>query len=135
MSLNIVILTGRLGSDPTFAGTTTRVAKLSVATTWWTKDQNGEFVEHTEWNRVVVFGDATKSCDKMIKGDLVEVEGTLRTGKYTDKNGIERYTTEVIGKAKRISGTSGKATTPPPNTAEVPAQNTELPPSEDALPF
>lgn len=96
--MNRVIITGNLGAAPevrqTKGGTT--VCNLSVATNERVK-QNGEWVDHTEWHRIVVFGGQAESCGKYLaKGSKVAVEGKLRTRAYTDKQGTERRSTEVL---------------------------------------
>tara|TARA_R110000824_G_scaffold101193_1_gene240380 strand:- start:1271 stop:1657 length:387 start_codon:yes stop_codon:yes gene_type:complete len=96
--MNRVIITGNLGVAPevrpTKSGTT--VCNLSVATNERVK-QNGEWVDHTEWHRIVVFGGQAESCGKYLaKGSKVAVEGKLRTRTYTDKQGTERRSTEVL---------------------------------------
>ena len=116
---NRVVLIGRLGKDPeVFTGKETKVARLSVATTTYKKNADGTFTEETEWNRVVVFGDNVNRTEKMHKGDWVMVEGTLKTSKYTDKNGVEKYSTEILGVSKKISMGTG---TPGTNAAPAAA--------------
>lgn len=96
-SMNKVILIGHAGREPearhTAQGTT--IANLSLATTeTWTKD--GERNESTEWHRLVFFGRVAEIVEKYVaKGSLIAVEGKLKTRKWTDKDGVDRYTTEV----------------------------------------
>ncbi|MEO5371948.1 MAG: single-stranded DNA-binding protein [Magnetococcus sp. DMHC-1] len=97
-SLNKVQLIGNLGADPevryTQAGKP--VATLNVATSESWKDTQGEKKERTEWHRVVVFGKLAEIAQQYYrKGSKVYVEGRLQTRKWTDKQGVERYTTEV----------------------------------------
>lgn len=126
---NKVILIGRLGAKPTIkqAGET-KVASLSVATSTYRKLPSGEFEEQTEWNRVTVFGEATGRCEKMDKGDIVMVEGTLRTHSYDDKDNIKRYVTEVIGIAKKVTGSK-------PVTQQTEEPKAKSDESSDDLPF
>ena len=100
-SVNKVILIGNLGRDPEIRSTNdgTRVANLSLATSESWKDKaTGERKERTEWHRVVVFNDRLVDIiEKYLKkGSKVYLEGALQTRKWTDKEGQERYTTEVV---------------------------------------
>jgi single-strand DNA-binding protein len=100
-SVNKVILVGNLGRDPEIRSTNdgTRVANMSVATSESWKDKaTGERKERTEWHRVVVFNDRLVDIiEKYLKkGSKIYLEGALQTRKWTDKEGQERYTTEVV---------------------------------------
>lgn len=95
--LNKTLLIGNLGSDPI---NRSGVVALSVATTDTWKDKNtGELKERTEWHNVKVFGKLAEQADKYLKkGSKIYVEGSNRTDKYTDKDGVEKYSTEVIAR-------------------------------------
>ncbi len=98
--LNKVMLIGNLGADPEvrFTGSGTAVATLRLATTRKWKGQDGQMQEETEWHRVVYFGRVAEVCrDYLSKGLKIYVEGRLRTNKWQDQNGNDRYTTEIIG--------------------------------------
>ena len=100
-SVNKVILVGNLGNDPDIRNmqTGSRVANLSIATSESWKDKNtGERKERTEWHRVVVFNEGLVSvCENYLKkGAKVYIEGQLETRKWTDQNGQDKYTTEVV---------------------------------------
>ena len=99
-SLNKVMLIGRLGADPEVRDTKTggRFATFSLATSERWKDKSGEQQERTEWNRVVVFQEGLIPVIEqyVTKGSNVFVEGKLQTRKYEDKDGVEKYTTEVV---------------------------------------
>jgi len=100
-SVNKVILVGNLGRDPEIRSLQdgTRVANLSVATSESWRDRNsGERRERTEWHRVVIFNDRLADvAEKYLrKGSKVYVEGQLQTRKWTDQQGQERYSTEVV---------------------------------------
>lgn len=100
-SLNRVSLIGYLGANPDsrFMPDGTHVANISVATTETWKDKNGDKQERTEWHRVVFFaGLADVVCEYLEKGAQAYVEGKLRTRKWEDKQGVERFSTEVVGK-------------------------------------
>ena len=98
-SLNKVTLIGNLGKDPEirYTGDNRPIANLTIATSERWKDQSGQQQEKTEWHRVVVFGNLADVIQKYLKkGDSVYFEGKLQTRKWTDKEGQERYTTEVV---------------------------------------
>jgi len=104
-SVNKVIIIGRLGRDPEIKYTATgqAVANLSVATDESYKDREGNKVEKSEWHRIVAWGKQAEFCGNYLaKGRLVYVEGKLETRKWTDKDGAEKYTTEI--KADRVQG-------------------------------
>lgn len=98
-SLNQVQLIGNLGNDPEvrYMPSGGAVANLSIATTEKWKDKaTGEPKEQTEWHRVVIFGKLAEIAGEYLrKGSKVFIEGGLRTRKWTDQAGVERYTTEV----------------------------------------
>ena len=96
-----VTIIGNLGRDPEIRSTQggDTIASLSVATSEsWTDKQSGERRERTEWHRVAVFNQHHAGiCEKFLKrGAKVYLEGTLQTRKWTDNQGVERYTTEVV---------------------------------------
>lgn len=110
-SVNKVILLGNLGRDPEMRYTTggDAVANLSVATTEQWKDKNGAKQEKTEWHRIVMFGrQAEIAAEYLHKGSTVFVEGRLQTRKYTDKDGTEKYSTEIIGDRMQMTGGNAK---------------------------
>ncbi len=101
MSVNKVILVGNLGADPQSLGA---VAKLRLATTE-RKKQNEEWVDHTEWHNVACFGRIAENVLKYCrKGKQVYVEGKIRTSKYQDRDGNDRWSTEVIADQVRFLG-------------------------------
>lgn len=97
--VNKVILVGRLGNDPDvrYTASGSAVTTISIATSESWKDKaTGQQQERTEWHRVVFFGRLAEIAGQYLKkGSQVYVEGSLRTNKYTDKNGIERYSTDI----------------------------------------
>ena len=100
-SVNKVILLGNLGRDPEVRQTQdgTKIVHLAIATSErWRDRQSGEPREKTEWHRVVIFNERLgEVAEKYLsKGRQVYVEGQLQTRKWTDQNGQERYTTEVV---------------------------------------
>ncbi len=101
VGINKVILVGNLGSDPVVNNTQsgTKVVNLNVATSDSWKDRNtGERKDRTEWHRVVIFNpQLADTAERYLrKGSKVYLEGQLQTRKWTDNNGVERYTTEVV---------------------------------------
>ena len=98
-SLNKVEIIGNLGADPEvrYMQNGNAVANLSIATTEsWKDKQTGEKKELTEWHRVVLFGKLAEIAGEYLrKGSKVFIEGGLRTRKWTDQAGVERYTTEI----------------------------------------
>lgn len=107
MSVNKVIIVGRLGRDPEqrFLSSGSSVTTIAVATSEKWKDQNGEAKEQTEWHRIEFFGRlADVAAQYLTKGSQVYVEGKLRTEKYTDKNGVERQSTKIIGNVMQMIG-------------------------------
>ena len=100
-SVNKVILVGNLGADPEIRslGSGDRVANLRIATSETWRDRNsGERKEKTEWHRVVIFNDnIVKVAEQYLrKGSSVYVEGSLQTRKWTDQQGVEKYSTEIV---------------------------------------
>jgi single-strand DNA-binding protein len=116
-SVNKVILVGNVGRDPEIRSTNdgTRIANLSLATSeTWRDKASGERKEKTEWHRVSIFNDRLVDViDKYVKkGAKLYIEGALQTRKWTDKEGQERYTTEVVlgrfnGQLTMLDGRSG----------------------------
>ena len=116
-SVNKVILIGNLGRDPEFRSTQDgqRIATFSIATSENWRDKNsGERRERTEWHRIVVFNERlVEVIEKYVKkGSKLYLEGALQTRKWTDKEGQERYTTEVVlqrfrGELTMLDGRSG----------------------------
>jgi single-strand DNA-binding protein len=109
--INKVILIGNLGADPETrampSGTT--VANLRVATSEsWRDKQTGEQQERTEWHRVALFGRLAEIASEYLrKGSQVYIEGSLRTRKWQDKQGNERYSTEIVGNEMQMLGGRG----------------------------
>jgi single-strand DNA-binding protein len=97
--LNKVLLIGNLGQDPEERSLEngTEISRFSLATSETYKDRNGEKVEKTEWHKVVAFGKTAEVCNRYLtKGSQVHVEGKIQTRRFTDKEGVERYMTEII---------------------------------------
>jgi single-strand DNA-binding protein len=120
--LNKVHIIGNLGQDPELNETTSgnKVTNLSVATNrvWFNKDKEKQ--EEVEWHRVTVFGKQAEACKEYLaKGRQVYVEGRIRTRKWEDKEGKERWTTEIIAENVKFlggkgGGGGGRSDGPPP---------------------
>ena len=106
--INKVIIVGNLGADPEtrYTGGGTAITSLRIATSeQWTDKQSGEKQERTEWHRVKLFGRLAEIAGEYLKkGRQVYIEGSLRTDKYTDKDGIERYSTDIIASEMQMLG-------------------------------
>lgn len=99
MSVNKVILVGNAGADPEVrtTGSGVVICSLRLATNERRKDDAGNWVDHTEWHRVTAFGTTAENLGRYVrKGRQVYVEGKIRTRKYQDKDGVDRYATEII---------------------------------------
>ncbi|MBM9519020.1 single-stranded DNA-binding protein [Desulforhopalus vacuolatus] len=114
--VNKVILIGNLGANPElrYTNSGTAVASLRVATSRRRKDQaSGQYIEETEWHSVVAWAKTAEFCSNYLsKGSKIYVEGRLQTRKWQDKNGNDRYTTEIISEnlqslSPRSSGGGG----------------------------
>ncbi len=143
--INKVILVGRLGNDPEVRYTPngSAVVRFSVATSEEWRDKNtGEKKERTEWHRVVAWDKLGERCaEYLAKGRQVYVEGRLQTRSYEDKEGVKRYSTEIVANDVQFlggrEGQPGKA-----DAAAVPASRgaagaVHEPPSptDDDIPF
>ncbi len=138
--VNKVILVGNLGADPEIMTLESgvKMARISVATNEVYRDKDGERQEKTEWHRVVLWRNKAELAEKYLsKGRQVYVEGRLRNRQYQDKEGNQRYTTEILCDVINFLGgrEGGEQQTPqqspPPSDAPSPGN----PPEEDDLPF
>src|SRR5258705_12590267 len=106
-SVNKVILIGNLGRDPEtrYMPDGGAITNISVATTDVWKDKNGEKQEKTEWHRVAFFGKLAEIAGEYLKkGSQVYVEGRLQTRKWQDKDGNDKYTTEIVAQQMQMLG-------------------------------
>ena len=111
MSVNKAIILGFLGNDPEIKQNQSGdpIANISVATSeQWKNKQTGEKESKTEWHRCVLFGGSAKFASYLKKGDQVYLEGKIQTRKWTDKQGVDKWTTEIIidnfsGKIEKLS--------------------------------
>lgn len=106
-SVNKVILLGNLGRDPEvrYLPSGDPVANITIATSSRYKNKAGEMVEETEWHRVTFFGRLAEIASQYLKkGRPVYVEGRIKTRKYTDKDGVEKYATDIIASEMQLLG-------------------------------
>ena len=132
-SVNKVVLIGRLGKDIDLrqTGAGSSIANMTLATYRRYKDGQGQRQEETEWHSVVFFGKTAEIASQYLhKGSSVYVEGRLHTRKYTDKQGIERYATDISGETlqfqekKKSTGESNVRST---NVRKEPADDADVP--------
>ena len=142
-SLNKVQLIGNLGADPEirYLPSGDAVCNIKIATS--SKKKSGsEYVDETEWHRVVFFGKLAEISGQYLKkGGQVYVEGRIRTNKWQDKEGNDRYTTEIVANEMQMLGgkvDGGDREPPPakrPQRTATPARKTSLEEDDDDLPF
>ena len=135
-SVNKVVLVGHLGGDPEtrFLPSGAAVANFNLATNESWKDTNGEFQDKTEWHRCVMFGKSAELAGELLKkGQLAYIEGKLQTRNWEDKDGVKRYTTEVVCDMFTMLGrkmdSAETQERPKPNESE------DSPLEDDDLPF
>jgi len=128
-SVNKVVLVGHLGGDPDsrYTPSGTAVVNMTLATNESWRDSNGDTQEKTEWHRCVMFGKLAELAGEWLKkGQLVYIEGKLQTRNWEDKDGIKRYTTEVVSDTftmlgrKMNEGEKPVATTPGDDEDDLP---------------
>lgn len=106
-SVNKVILVGNLGRDPEtrYMPNGEAVTNFSIATTETWKDKSGEKKEATEWHRITMYRKLAEIASEYLKkGSSVYIEGKLQTRKWTDKDGVEKYTTEIVADVMQMLG-------------------------------
>ncbi len=140
MSVNKVILVGRLGADPETKsiGQGTIVTHLNLATSEsWMKE--GQKQERTEWHRIVVWGKLAEICGKYLsKGRQVYVEGRLQTRNWEDPQGQKRYTTEIVANTVQFLGAANEKGSSPNTSSPSPEQDFGPEPSfssSEEIPF
>ena len=145
-SVNRVILIGNLGKDPETRYTPSgdAICNITVATTESWKDKNsGEKKEATEWHRVGFFGKLAEIAGQYLKkGSQVYIEGSLRTRKWQDKDGQDRYTTEIRADVMKMLGSKGDGQQSEPQQRQQPTQRQQPPKHggafddfDDSIPF
>ena len=110
--VNKAILIGRLGKDPEvkYLPDGTMVTTFRIATDEQWKDKNGEKVQRTEWHQIVTYRKLAEICGNyLVKGKLVFIEGRIQTRNWEDKEGVKRYTTEIIANDMKMLDSKGQA--------------------------
>jgi len=141
--VNKAIILGNLGADPEVRHTEggTCVATCSIATSRSYKNKAGEKIENTQWHRVVFWGKLAEIVDKYVrKGSQLYVEGRIETRKWTDKEGVDRYSTEIVAEQMNMIGKKPGNQAPHPAEEaeeELPNEDTSTPKGADPddLPF
>lgn len=149
-SVNKVILIGNLGADPELRYTPNGnrpVCNLRIATSDSYKDKAGVKQERTEWHSITVWGDQAENCNKYLaKGRTVYVEGRLQTRQWDDKEGIKRYSTDIVADRVQFLGGGGggggggegggkRGTGGGGNDAPGSGNDMGMPPGDDDIPF
>lgn len=109
--INKAILVGRLGTDPEtrFSREGANVCNFTIATDESYKDKAGEKNQRTEWHRIVTFGKLAEICGNyLVKGKLVYIEGRIQTRSWEDKDGVKRFTTEIVASDMKMLDAKGK---------------------------
>jgi single-strand DNA-binding protein len=134
--VNKAILIGRLGKDPEvrYLPDGTMVTNFRLATDEQWKDKNGEKVQKTEWHQIVTYRKLAEICGNyLVKGKLVFIEGRIQTRSWDDKDGVKRYTTEIVANDMKMLDSKGQ-TKPGDTTPDTsPVQNSGTP--MDDVPF
>lgn len=139
--INKVILVGHLGADPEVKYTAggTSICTLSVATSEsWKDKQSGEQQERTEWHKVKMFGKLGEIAGQYLKkGGQVYIEGAIRTDKYTDKEGVTRYSTEIVASDMQMLGSNPERGSNPAQSRSDPPKSTggSVAGEDDDIPF
>jgi single-strand DNA-binding protein len=141
-SLNKVMLIGNLGKDPEvrYTGAGTAVASFSLATSEKFKNKNGELEERTEWHNITLWARLAEIAGEYLsKGKTVYIEGRLQTRKWQDRDGRDRYTTEIVGeKMQMLSGKGeggGRPAAGRPEGQEAPPYEEPVFNPDDDIPF
>jgi len=140
--INKVILVGNLGADPEtrYMPSGSAVTNLSIATSeQWKDKQSGEQKERTEWHKVAMFNRLAEiAAEYLRKGSQVYIEGKLRTRKWQDRDGNDRWTTEIIADEMQMLGGRGGGGSAPMSSGSGPSSAPPQPPSDefdDDIPF
>lgn len=137
--INKVIIVGHLGNDPEMRSMPNgeAVANISVATSEaWTDKNTGERREVTEWHRIVFYRKLAEICGQYLKkGAQVYIEGRLRTRKWQDQNGQDRYTTEIQGDVMQMLGTRPQSADGANNPQPMLQQDASANAFDDLIPF
>ena len=141
MSVNKVILVGRLGRDPETRYTSggQAVCNFTMATDEVYKDRAGERQKRTEWHRIVVWAKLAEICQQYLKkGSLVYIEGRIQSRQWDDRDGNKRTTVEVVANTMKMLGPRAEAAPPPEAAAEHSGEEAAPPApeiSDEDIPF
>lgn len=133
-SVNKAIIVGTLGRDPevSYMNNGDAICNLSVATSERWKDKSGEKQERTEWHRISMFGKLAEIAGRYLaKGSSVYLEGKLQTRKWTDKDGVEKYTTEIIADRMQMLGGNREASRETGREQKPQQSRQQRPPADD----
>lgn len=134
--VNKATIIGTLGKDPDVHTTTagTKITTISVATSdAWVDKKTGQKQERTEWHRIKFFGRLAEIAGEYLrKGNPVYVDGSIRTEKYTDKSGNERYSTHIVASEMQLLGSKNKQRDTHSSAQSEPQNNDDF---EDEIPF
>lgn len=136
--INKVVLIGNLGRDPEVhtASSGNPITQLSIATSRRVKQADGSYGDEVEWHRVICFSKLAEIArDYLSKGRQVYIEGRLRTRKWTDKQNIERYTTEIICEQLKMLGRKDDGAAPAAPAAQRSAPEAAPTYTDDEVPF
>lgn len=136
--VNKVILIGRLGKDPDVRYTPdgTMVTNFNLATDEQWKDKNGEKVQKTEWHRIVTWGKLAEICGNyLVKGKLVFIEGRIQTRSWEDKEGVKRFTTEIVASNMQMLDSKGQSKTEDASVDTASTNNNDGAAPLDDVPF
>ena len=136
--VNKAILIGRLGKDPevryTPDGTMVTTFRLATDEQW--KDKNGEKVQRTEWHQIVTYRKLAEICGNyLVKGKLVFIEGRIQTRSWEDKEGVKRYTTEIIANDMKMLDSKGQNKTESSSVEADTSNTNDVGASMDDVPF
>lgn len=134
--VNKAMLVGRLGKDPEvkYLPDGTMVTNFNMATDEYYKDKNGEKVQKTEWHRIVAYRKLAEICGNyLVKGSLIFIEGKIQTRSWDDKEGVKRYTTEIVANDMKMLDSKGQAKSGDATPDSPSAQNSGTP--MDDVPF
>lgn len=141
-SVNKVILVGNLGKDPEvrYLPSGDAVANITIATSSKYKAKDCNMVEETEWHRVTFFGKLAEIVGQYLKkGRPVYIEGAIKTRKYTDKDGVEKYATDIVAREMQMLGSPGEGAAPaasaPRQAAKPAAAGSGFDDMSDDIPF
>lgn len=136
--MNKVMLIGRLGKDPdvkyTPDGTMVTTFRLATDEQW--KDKNGEKVQRTEWHQIVTYRKLAEICGNyLVKGKLVFIEGKIQTRSWEDKEGVKKYTTEIIASNMQMLDSKGQGKTSESSSDSAPESFNNGSAPVDDVPF